>query len=89
MEQFSPSVEDSLCIGQRRPRDGSERVLLFVKMRPGEKLTEGLRGEIRSAIRNGLSARHIPEVIAEVPDIPVGGHVLFAQRCDMICYSTR
>jgi acetoacetyl-CoA synthetase len=71
LEQFSSILDDSLCIGQRRPQDIDERVLLFVKMRKGKEFTKHLEGRIRAAIRKGLSARHVPAYIFEVADIPV------------------
>jgi acetoacetyl-CoA synthetase len=70
LEQFSSVLDDSLCVGQRRPQDTDERVLLFVKMRPGQKFTKELEGKIRAAIRKALSARHVPAFVLEVTDIP-------------------
>jgi len=70
LEQFSSVLDDSLCIGQRRPQDTDERVLLFVKLRKGEKFTEELEGRIRAAIRKALSARHVPAFVFEIADIP-------------------
>ncbi|KAF9478796.1 acetoacetyl-CoA synthetase [Pholiota conissans] len=70
MEQFSGPVDDSLCIGQRRQQDKDERVLLFLKMRPGHKFTTQLVDQIKTAIRKGLSARHVPSYIFEISDIP-------------------
>ena len=61
-------VADSLVIGQNWK--GDQRVLLFVQLRPGFALTEELRGKIRKALREQASPRHIPAVIAAVPDIP-------------------
>ncbi|KAL0578860.1 hypothetical protein V5O48_003140 [Marasmius crinis-equi] len=63
-------IDDTICIGQRRPQDKHERVLLFIKMRKGRSLTKQLENEIRSAIKNALSSRHVPEYIFEVEDIP-------------------
>lgn len=77
MEQFSSKVDDSLCVGQRRPQDTDERVLLFLKMRPGHKISTELVVNIRAAIRNSLSARHVPAYIFEVNDIPVSSFFLF------------
>jgi len=71
MEQFSDFVDDSLCIGQRRQQDKDERVLLFLKMRPPHKFTPELVMKINTAIRKGLSARHVPAYIFETSDIPV------------------
>ncbi|KAG5652875.1 hypothetical protein H0H81_003305 [Sphagnurus paluster] len=70
MEKFSDVLDDSLCIGQRRPQDLDERVLLFLKMRPGKKFTPKLEKQIKTDIRKALSARHVPKYIFEVEDIP-------------------
>lgn len=37
----------------------------------GHALTPSLRDALRSAIRAGLSPRHVPRYIVEVPEIPV------------------
>jgi acetoacetyl-CoA synthetase len=71
LEKFAGSIDDSLCIGQRRSQDKDERVLLFLKMRPGYKFTSELVADINTSIRKGLSARHVPSYIFEVSDIPV------------------
>lgn len=71
LEKFSGILDDSICVGQRRPQDLDERVLLFVKMRADHRLTPTLEAEIKSAIRTGLSARHVPSHIFEVQEIPV------------------
>lgn len=71
LEQFSNVLDDTLCIGQRRPQDNNERVLLFLKMREGHRLTPQLEREIRDAIRTALSARHVPAHIFEIEEIPV------------------
>jgi len=70
LEPFSPIMDDSICVGQRRPHDKDERVLLFVKMRTGYKLGADVEKKIRDAIKNALSARHVPSYIFEVQDIP-------------------
>ncbi|KAJ7191401.1 acetoacetate-CoA ligase [Mycena pura] len=70
MERFSAAVDDALCVGQRRPQDAAERVLLFVKMRRGHALDARLAGAIKAAIRTALSARHVPAFVLPVDDIP-------------------
>ncbi|KAF8629404.1 hypothetical protein AX15_003458 [Amanita polypyramis BW_CC] len=71
MGSFASRIEDSLCVGQRRPGiDTDEYVLLFVKMRSGHALDQQLETDIRSAIRLGLSRRHVPAWIGQVQDIP-------------------
>ncbi|XP_047738762.1 acetoacetyl-CoA synthetase [Hyalella azteca] len=67
-------VEDSVCVGQRRARDGEERVVLFLKLRqqqqeeqlPQQQLSADLKKKIASAIRERLSARHVPAVMLPV-----------------------
>lgn len=68
---FAARIDDSICVGQRRPQDKDERVLLFMKMRAGHKLDQPFEQVIRTAIREALSARHVPAHIFEVKDIPV------------------
>uniref|UniRef100_A0A0W0FQT6 AMP-dependent synthetase/ligase domain-containing protein n=1 Tax=Moniliophthora roreri TaxID=221103 RepID=A0A0W0FQT6_MONRR len=70
LESFSSHIDDSICVGQRRPGDKDERVLLFLKMRLGHPFTKVLENEICNAIRKSLSARHVPAYIFEVEDIP-------------------
>lgn len=79
MEQFSDVVDDSLCVGQRRPEDKDERVLLFLKMRPGHTLAPSLVEKIRNAIKSALSPRHVPAFIFQIEDIPVRFDVLESQ----------
>lgn len=70
MVEKIPGIADSLCVGQRRPHDQDETVLLFVKMGKGHKFTEGLKSTIRVAIRKDRTPRHVPKYIFEVKDIP-------------------
>lgn len=75
LDVFRDEIDDTLCIGQRRPEDRDERVLLFVKMRTGRRCTEDLKARIRETIRKGLSSRHVPSYIFEIHDIPVSALV--------------
>ena len=61
-------VTDSLAIGQER-QDG-QRIILFVKLAQGYRLTEDLKDKIRKTLRENASPRHVPAKIIEVPDIP-------------------
>ncbi|KAF8588734.1 acetoacetate-CoA ligase [Ramaria rubella] len=70
LEKFRDEIDDVLCVGQRRPQDTDERVLLFVKMRVGHKFTPMLEEDIRFAIRTALSKRHEPRFVFEVTEIP-------------------
>ncbi|KFX99476.1 hypothetical protein V490_01779 [Pseudogymnoascus sp. VKM F-3557] len=69
---FIYTIAATLCIGRRRKgRDSDESVFLFVVMRPGEKLTDKLLGQLKTSIRTSLSARHVPRYIIQVDDIPM------------------
>ena len=68
---FSAHIDDAICVGQRRPQDKDERVLLFIKMRVGHKLDAPFEEAIRAAIKTALSVRHVPAHIFEVKEIPV------------------
>ena len=61
-------VAESVVIGQQWQDD--TRVVLFLRMQPGATLDDPLRHEIREAIRNGVSPRHMPARIIDVPDVP-------------------
>ncbi|MCJ1437234.1 hypothetical protein MMC27_006620 [Xylographa pallens] len=67
---FGSLVEDSICVGQRRPGDEDESVILFLKMRPGNKFHFPLVKDIKEAIARGLSRRHVPKHVFETPEIP-------------------
>jgi acetoacetyl-CoA synthetase len=63
-----PEVAEALVVGQ--PWEGDVRVVLFVRLRPGAALDEGLRDRIRRRIRDNTTPRHVPARILEVADIP-------------------
>ena len=63
-----PEVADSLATSQEWK--GDQRLILFVKLKPGYKLTEELKAKIREELRKKASPRHVPALIIEVPDIP-------------------
>jgi acetoacetyl-CoA synthetase len=63
-----PEVADSLAVGQTWK--GDQRIILFVKLKPGYKLTEELKDKIRRTLRESASPRHVPAKILEAPDIP-------------------
>lgn len=68
---FADRVQDSLCIGQRRPKDNDESVMLFLLMKPGHNFDQALASEVRKYIGQDLSKRHVPKYIFETPEIPV------------------
>lgn len=61
-------IEDSLAIGQNF--QGDQRILLFVKLSKGNKLTQELKDRIKKELREKASPRHVPALIFEVPEIP-------------------
>ncbi|MDF2393421.1 acetoacetate--CoA ligase [Aeromonas salmonicida] len=61
-------VEESIVIGQQWQQD--ERVVLFVKLKPGIKLDEPLCERIRQQVRQHCTARHVPARILQVDAIP-------------------
>ncbi|KAJ5408403.1 acetoacetate-CoA ligase [Penicillium cosmopolitanum] len=68
---FTDYFSNCLCVGRRRPNDTDEQVFLFLLMKPGCFLTQTFRDEIKTAIRNGLSPRHVPKFVMSVSDIPM------------------
>ncbi len=62
------AVEDSVAIAQEWKED--VRVVLFVKLAPGHGLDAALESEIRRAIRDAATPRHVPACIVEVDDVP-------------------
>jgi acetoacetyl-CoA synthetase len=68
-ERF-PQIRDTMCVGQRREDDLDETVILFLKLNPGHQLSSQLVSEVKGAIRDALSARHVPKYVFEVQDIP-------------------
>jgi acetoacetyl-CoA synthetase len=70
VESNFPTVADSLCVGQRRPSDHDETVLLFLQMAPGHKFTKALASEVQQKIATSLSKRHVPKHVFETFGIP-------------------
>lgn len=63
-----PEVSDSLVVGQDWEED--QRIILFVKMNEGEKLTDDLIHTIKTTIRSSCSPRHVPAKVLPIADIP-------------------
>lgn len=68
VERFS-EVADSICVSQDLS-DSEERVVLFLKLQNDQVDFTPLVAAIKTAIRNQLSARHVPAVFERVSDIP-------------------
>jgi len=67
VEQLEEVLE-SLVIGQ--DWEGDVRVVLFVVLRDGVDLDDGLRKKIHDHIRANTTPRHVPARIVQVADIP-------------------
>ena len=63
-----PDVLEAVCVAQ--DWEGDQRVILFVKLRPGTELGDELQKTIRSRIRTGATPRHVPAKIIAVSEIP-------------------
>ena len=61
-------VVDAVVIGQQQGAD--TRIVLFVVLAEGVLLDDALVARIRSTVRDGATPRHVPAVVAEVPEIP-------------------
>ena len=62
-----PEVADSLVVDLDET-DG--KLVLFIVLRPGTSLDDGLRQRISGALRRELSPRHVPDRILAVTEIP-------------------
>lgn len=63
-----PELLESVAIGQHW--QGSERIVLFVRLREGAQLDDALRDRIKQQIRANASPHHVPARILQVADIP-------------------
>lgn len=68
---FGDDIQDSICVGQRRPLDHDESVVLFLLMKPGKRFSEALVKEVKQRIGKECSPRHVPKYVFETPEIPV------------------
>lgn len=64
-----PAVKDSLIVNIELP-DGGDYMPLFVIMKDRVVLTEDIKAQIKSALKNAYSPRHVPDEIIAVDDIP-------------------
>jgi len=64
-----PEIADSVVVG-KQTADADVEVCLFVVLRPGLQLDEGLAARIRERIAAGTTRRHVPRHIRQVSAIP-------------------
>lgn len=67
---FAKRIADAVVVGQRRPQDADETVVMFLLLRPGVEFTRSLVLDVKAAIARDLSKRHVPRYIFETKDIP-------------------
>ncbi len=77
-----PEVIDSIAVGQEWEND--IRVILFIKLTPGTKLTEELIKKIKTTIRVNASPRHVPAKVIQVKDIP---YTLNGKKVELAVYN--
>lgn len=67
-----PEVLESIVVEQTLADAGGtdSRMVLFVRMRAGQELTEAVRQTIRRRLREHATPHHVPKVIIAVADIP-------------------
>ena len=68
---FPEEIQDSICVGQRRPQDMDESVMLFLLMKPGKKFTQDLVKRVKDVIARDCGRRCVPKYVFETPEIPV------------------
>ena len=61
-------VLEAVAVGQEW--EGDTRILLFVVLRPGVTLDQGIRDRICQRVRENCTPRHVPAKILQVADIP-------------------
>ncbi|CAN2184952.1 Acs Acyl-coenzyme A synthetases/AMP-(fatty) acid ligases [Candidatus Nanopelagicaceae bacterium] len=66
-EEFA-EITESLAIAQNW--EGDTRVVLFVKLAEGIVLSQSLIEEIKWALKQKASPRHVPALIVQAPDFP-------------------
>lgn len=85
---FADVVSDSVCVGQRRPQDDDESVMLFLVMQTGQILSPKLIRRIKDVIRRELSPRHVPRYIFPTPEIPVSGVQFLGRDHELTVWQT-
>ncbi|KAG6332300.1 hypothetical protein ID866_6784 [Astraeus odoratus] len=63
-------IEDALVVGQAINGGTDERVILFVKLPTGGRLSLDMEKKIKMEVRLRRTARHVPARIVQVQDVP-------------------
>ncbi|MEX0835890.1 MAG: hypothetical protein WD010_07350, partial [Nitriliruptor sp.] len=65
-----PGVADSLVVHLAERGSRPDRLVLFVVLAAGQDDDDDLRARLATAVRAGLSPRHVPDEVRTVPAIP-------------------
>ena len=63
-----PQVQEAMAVSQ--DWDNDTRVVLFVVIKVGQEFNESVEKEIKTALRNQASPRHVPDLIVVAPELP-------------------
>ena len=63
-------ITDSLVVHLEDPDGGPGELILLVTLAAGATLDDKLEGRLRTALRAGISPRHVPDRIIAVPSVP-------------------
>ena len=63
-----PQVQEAMAVSQ--DWDNDTRVVLFVVVKAGQVFNESVEKEIKTALRNQASPRHVPDLIVVAPELP-------------------
>ena len=63
-----PQIQEAMAVSQ--DWDNDTRVILFVVLKEGAQLSEELTKELKTALRDQASPRHVPDKILVAPELP-------------------
>lgn len=69
-QQIETFPQINECLITSQAFDGTERIILFIKLQTGFNLNETLEKNIKQQIKNNLSPHHMPAKIIALPDLP-------------------
>jgi len=67
LEKF-PQIQEAIAIGHMT--EAGDQIVLFLVLAPGEVLDDELAKRIREEIRARATARHVPAIILQAPEVP-------------------
>ena len=63
-----PQIQEAMAVSQ--DWDNDTRVVLFVVIKAGQEFNESVEKEMKTALRNQASPRHVPDLIVVAPELP-------------------